>query len=151
LSEPRLFDFLTEDCHPIVTNSGRYYNEGRKFIAQEVCELLQDGLIQTSNSPWQAQPYVVTDESTKKERLCVDYSQTIKEFTLLDGYPLPCMRDMVDRVAQYNVYSTLNMKSAYHQVELPADQQIFTAFEADSGLYQWRRIAFGLTNAVPCF
>jgi len=41
------------------------------------------------------------------------------------------------------------MKSAYHQVELPADQQIFTAFEADSGLYQWRRIPFGLTKAVP--
>jgi len=61
------------------------------------------------------------------------------------------MRDVVDKVAQCNVYSTLDMKSAYHQVELPADQQIFAAFEADGGLYQWGRTAFGLNNAAPCF
>ena len=134
-----------------MTKSRRYSNESRKFIAQKVCEHLQDGLIQKSNSLWRAQPHVVTDESTKKNRLCIDYSQTINKFTLLDGYPLPCVPDVVDKVAPYNVYSTLDMKSAYHQVELPADQQIFTAFEADGGLYQWRRIPLGLNNAVPCF
>jgi len=35
-----------------------------------------------------------------KKRLCIDYSQTINKFTLLDGYPLPCMRDVVDKLAQ---------------------------------------------------
>ena len=88
LSEPRLFD-LTEDCHPILTKSRRYSNQDRKFIAQKVCELLQDGLIQKSNSPWRAQPHVVTGESTKQKRLCIDCSQIINKFTLLDGYPLP--------------------------------------------------------------
>ena len=53
-----------------------------------------------------------------------------------EANPLPYMRDVVDKVGQYNVYSTLDMKSAYHQVELPADKQIFTVFEADFGLYQ---------------
>ena len=61
------------------------------------------------------------------------------------------MRDVIDKVAQYNVYFTLDMKSAYQQVELSADQQIFIDFEAEGGLYQWKRIYFGLTNAVPCF
>ena len=28
---------------------------------------------------------------------------------------------------------------------------VYTAFEADGALWQWKRIPFGLTNAVPCF
>jgi len=48
-----------------VTKSRRYSNEDRKFIAQKVCELLQDGLIQRNNSPW----HVVTNESTVELRL----------------------------------------------------------------------------------
>ena len=34
---------------------------------------------------------------------------------------------------------------------MPPSDKIFTAFEADGALWQWRRIPFGLTNAVPCF
>ena len=54
-------------------------------------------------------------------------------------------------VVQYNVYMTLDLKSAYHQLELPAEDRWYTAFQAHGGLWQWKRIPFGLTNAVPCF
>ena len=45
----------------------------------------------------------------------------------------------------------MDLTSAYHQVELPSSDRLYTAFEADGGLWQWKRIPFGLTNAVPCF
>jgi len=69
LSEPRLFDFLKEDCQPIVTKPRRYSNEDRTFIAQKGRELLQDGLIQRSNYPRRAQSHVITKESIKKASL----------------------------------------------------------------------------------
>ena len=83
--------------------------------------------------------------------MVIDYSQTINKFTLLDAYPLPRMLDVVKKVAGYRLYSTLDLTSAYHQVELPFSYRLYTAFEADGGLWQWKRIPFGLTNAVPCF
>jgi len=61
------------------------------------------------------------------------------------------MQDVVQNVVQYNVYSTLDLKSAYHQLEMPAEDRLYIAFQADGGLWQWKRIPFGLTNAVPCF
>ena len=112
--------------------------------------LLREELIESSNSPWRAQPLVVTQENHKK-RMVIDYSQTVNKYTLLDAYPLPRMQDVVQKIAKYNVYSTLDLTSAYHQVELPPSDKLYTAFEADGALWQWKQIPFGLTNAVPCF
>ena len=86
-----------------------------------------------------------------KKRMVIDYSQTVNKFTLLDAYPLSHMQDIVRRIAQYKVYSTLDLTSAYHQVELPSSDRLYTAFQTDGSLWQWKRIPFGLTNAVPCF
>ena len=81
----------------------------------------------------------------------MDYSQTINKFTELDEYPLPRMQDVIHNVSKHNIFTTLDLKSAYHQVELSKDDRIYTAFEADGGLYQFTRMPFGLKNAVPCF
>ena len=72
--------------------------------------------------------------------MVIDYSRTINRFTQLDAYPLPRMQDVVQNVAQYNVYSTLDLKSAYHQFELPAEDRWYTAFQADGRLWQWKKI-----------
>ena len=57
----------------------------------------------------------------------------------------------MQKVAAYKIFCTLDLTSAYHQVELPSSDGIDIAFEADGVLWQWKRIPFGLTNAVPCF
>ena len=80
--------------------------------------LLTDGLIESSNFPWRAQPLIVTPENHKK-RMVIDYRQTINKFTQADAYPLPRMQDVVNNVAKFKVYSTLDMSNACHQVELP--------------------------------
>ena len=112
--------------------------------------LLTDGLIEPSNSPWRAQPLIVIPEHHKK-RMVTDYSQTMHKFTQADAYPLPRMQDVVNNVAKFKVYSTLDMSSAYHQVELPECDRKYTAFQADGSLWQWTRIPFGLCNAVSGF
>jgi len=78
-------------------------------------------------------------------------STTVKRSTVSRNLMRTSCQDVVQNVAQYNVYSTLDLKSAYHQLELPAEDRLYTAFQADGGLWQWKRIPFGLTKAVPCF
>ena len=70
---------------------------------------------------------------------------------MLDAYPLSHMQDILRRIAQYKVYLTLDLTSACYQVELPFSDRLYTAFLADGSLWQWKRIPFGLTNAVPCY
>ena len=94
---------------------------------------------------------LVTSNENYKKRLCIDYSQTIKKFTLFDGYPLPRMQNVINKVSQYRVSSTLDLKNAYHQVELPKEPRIYTAFDADGQFFQFTSLSFGLKNAVSCF
>ena len=65
-----------------------------------------------------------------KKRMCIDYSQTINLFTELDAYPLPRIEDMVNKLSQFKVFSTFELKSAYHQIPLRESETKFTAFEA---------------------
>ncbi len=86
-----------------------------------------------------------------RQRMVIDYSQTVNRFTQLDAYPLPGMDALVRQVAQYSVYSTLDLRSAYHQIPIIAADRIYTAFESGQRLYQFTRIPFGVTNGVACF
>ena len=81
--------------------------------------------------------------------MCIDYSQTINLFTQLDAYSLPSIESIVNEVAKWNCISTLDLKSAYHQIEIRPEDRPYTACQSGSELYQWKVWPFGLTNAVP--
>ena len=109
---------------------------------------MKEGIIEPSSSPWRAQD-LVTGNNHKK-RMLIDRTDTIKKYTLLDVYPLPNIQSFINKSAQYSHFSTLDFKSAYHQVEIPIEDGPYTAFEVNKKLYQSERILFGLTNAVSC-
>ncbi|GFS73002.1 retrovirus-related Pol polyprotein from transposon opus [Trichonephila clavipes] len=119
-----LFSNLNPDCRPLVTKSRRQTVEDNIFMTLEVQKLLQEGVIEPSNSPWRAQAFVIRGEN-HKPRMVVDYSQTINKYTLLDAYSLPKIEEDSER----------------H----------YTAFEACGKLYQFLRVPFGVTNGVACF
>ncbi|XP_059838259.1 uncharacterized protein LOC132400840 [Hypanus sabinus] len=146
---PPLFANLTPDCKPVATKSRRYSAGDRAFIQSEVRRLLREGIIEPSTSPWRAQVVVV--RTGQKNRMVVDYSQTINRFTQLDAYPLPRIADMVNQIAQYKVYSTIDLKSAYHQLPICPEDRPYTAFEAGGRLYHFLRVPFGVTNGVSVF
>ena len=81
----------------------------------------------------------------------IDYSQTVNKFTYLDGYPLPTMQSVVRNVSKYNCFSKLDLCSAYHQVPLSVEERKYMPYEAGGQLYKFKRILFGLKNAVLCF
>ena len=81
----------------------------------------------------------------------VDFSQTINIYAELDAYPLPRIDDMVNECAQYNIFLTFDLSSAYHQIKIIDSKQKFTAFEANGKLYEFTRIPFDVKNGVAAF
>jgi len=81
----------------------------------------------------------------------IDYSATINRLTLLDAYPLPNIEELVIKVAQTKYYSSLDLRSAYHQIPLLEEERFYTAFEAGGDLYQYKQLPFGVTNGVSAF
>ena len=150
IDPPSPFCNLSDDCRPIATKSRYYSREDLDFISKEVDRMLHEGIIEPSKSPWRAQVVVTKDENHKK-RLVIDYSQTINRYTLLDAFPLPRINDQINAIAQYRVFNTIDLRSAYHQVPLKIQDRPYTAFEANGFLFHFTRLPFGLTNGVACF
>ena len=56
---------------------------------------------------------------------------------------------LINEIAhQHNVFSIIDMKSAYRQVPINEGDE---PYSADHGLYQFERIPFGVTNGVANF
>ena len=147
-----LFENMRPGCKPIAAKSRRFNHQDRKFIKEEVEKMLKGGIIQPSTSPWRAQVIVCNDDKThRRKRLCVDFSQTVNLYTDLDAYPLPRIDEMINEIAKHKVFSTFDLRSAYHQVEIIPEERKYTAFEANGRLYEFTRMPMGVTNGVPKF
>ena len=147
---PTMFPNLDQSVRPIAIRSRRFSSEDKAFIKLETRRLLENQVIEPSHSPWRAQVLVDRKEG-KSPRVVIDYSRTINRYTIPDSYPLPRIEDIVNALAQHEVFTTLDLRSAYHQILLSESDKPFTSFEADGKLYQFKRLPFGLTNAVAAF
>lgn len=145
-----VFTNLSSSIKPIAIPSRRHSEEDQQFIAKEISSLLENKIIEPSVSPWRAQ-VLIAGGSNHRKRMVIDYSRTINRYTELDAYPIPNIDSVVTRVAKYNYFSQIDLKSAYHQVPIPKNEKIYTAFEACGNLYQFTRIPFGVTNGVAAF
>ena len=126
-----LFNNLSSKCRPIATKSRQFNAEDRDFITVEITKIQSSGVIRPSHSPWRAQVLVVTNKKSGKRRMCIDYSQTINLFTDLDAYPLPSIESLVNKLSLHKVFSTFDLKSAYHQIPIRESDKIYTAFEVN--------------------
>lgn len=137
----------TGDATPI---KQRYYNVSpyiRKIINDEIDNMLKLGIIEPSNSAWSS-PVVMVKKSSGEYRFCVDFRK-VNSVTQRDAYPLPYVNSILDRLRDAKFLSSIDIKSAYWQIELDEDSKQKTAFTvAGRGLYQFRRMPFGLHNAA---
>ena len=83
-------------------------------------------------------------------RFCVDFTQ-LNKVTKKDAYPIPLIRDIFDQLQGATIFSTLDMKSGFHQLPLHPDDQEKTAFVCHRGLFHWTRLPMGLANASQMF
>jgi len=66
------------------------------IINREVDEMLEQGVIEPSHSPWSS-PIVVVRKKDGKQRFCIDFRK-VNEVTRKDAYPLPQVTATLDKL-----------------------------------------------------
>ena len=122
------------------------YDEVRKHLQ----EMLALDAIRVSQSPY-ASPVVLIRKPNGQIRFCIDFRK-LNSKTKKDAYALPRINEMFDSLYGARWFSSLDIKSAYWQVEVEEADKEKTAFTVGPlGFYECNRMPFGLSNAPATF
>ena len=121
---------------------------------EEVRNHLQDMLkiraIRCSCSPW-ASAVVLVWKKDRSLRFCIDLRH-LNSRTIKDAYSLPQIEESLDCLNGACIFTSLDLKSGYWQVEMAEDSIPYTAFTVGPlGFYECVWMPFRLTNALATF
>ena len=138
----------------------------REWVQKELETLEKAGVIVRSISPW-ASPIVVVPKKTEpgeppRRRLCVDYrvinsllpevqKAHSKAKGILTLVPLPQIDHIYARLTGSQIFSTFDLRSGYHHMELSPAARAKSAFVTPLDKFEFTRCPFGLSQAPAYF
>jgi len=140
-----------EGAKPIHRNYYRQNPLQRAEIERQCKDFLDHGLISHSDSVWHS-PVVLVKKKDQTYRFAIDY-RALNKITKSISHPLPRLDDVLDSVGESaaTIFSTLDLNSAYFQMELDPETKHKSAFITHEGVFVWNRMPFGLKNAPMSF
>lgn len=144
---------ITGDARPVTKRPYRVPHHQKAVIREHLDEMLRKRIITPSDSPWSAPVVLVPKkcgDGTTQYRFCTDF-RGLNAVTKTDAYPLPLINETLERLGKSRYFTTLDLRSGYHQIPVdPADREK-TAFTTEGGHFEYQRLPFGLVNAPATF
>lgn len=140
---------LLQGSRPPNRPSFRYSPRELEAIKAEITALLQKGLITPSTSPFGA-PVLFVKKKDGTLRMVIDY-RALNKLTIRNQYPIPRIDDLLDKLNGAAIFSSIDLMSGYHQIRITEEDQPKTAFKTPLGLFEFKVLPFGLTNAPQVF
>ncbi|CAF1009622.1 unnamed protein product [Brachionus calyciflorus] len=128
-------DIDTGNTRPIKRRPYRLPQSVQEEVSKQVDDMLKKNIIRESKSPW-CSPFILVIKKKADE---------------MDCYPLPRIDDTVDALGGSKYFTTFDLASGYWQIPLNEESKSKTAFCANSKLYEFNVMPFGLCNAPPTF
>ena len=110
----------------------------------------ENDIIEKCSSPWNFPLVCVWKKDKQDIRVCVDFRQ-LNKVTIRPAFPMPNVEEMLNTLNGAKYFSTIDLGSAYHQVELENDSKLKTAFSTKNGQYCFKRMPFGIAAAPATF
>ncbi|XP_055612307.1 uncharacterized protein K02A2.6-like [Uranotaenia lowii] len=142
---------VDESVTPVIQHARRPPLALLNRIEEKLQSLLSSDIIESVNefSPW-VSPLVTIVKDNGDLRLCVDMRRAnvaIKRETHL----MPTFEDILPRLKTAKVFSRLDIKDAFHQVELHESSRQITTFITHKGTFRYKRLMFGISCAPEMF
>jgi hypothetical protein len=102
---------LTPDAMPINSRPYHYTPQHKTKIERQVKELLDNGLICHSHSPF-ASPVLLVKKKDGSWRFCVDYRK-LNTMTIKNRFSIPIIDEILDELHGAKFFTKLDMRSGY--------------------------------------
>ena len=120
---------------------------------KQVEKLLKLRVIEPSTASEYSHVHFVPKPTPGEWRFCLDFVRLNDATPGMEGWPIPNIRQMIDRIGRKKAkyFGVMDMTSGYHQAPLSKSAQVFTAFITFMGVYHWLRVPMGLKGAGTYF
>lgn len=147
-------EIRTTTPDPVYAKSYPYPAAMREEVDRQINELLSEGIIRPSKSPYNSPIWVVPKKpkpnGEKQHRLVVDYKR-LNAVTVSDKYPIPDINFTLASLGNAKFFTTIDLTSGFHQIRMSPSDVPKTAFSTMNGKYEFLRLPFGLKNAPAIF
>ena len=117
----------------------------RECLENEVDKMIALDIIEPSNSPF-CSPMLLVMKSDGSFRPVIDYRK-LNKVSIFDAEPIPNPDEIFNKLTSSLFYSKVDFCSGYWQIPMKVDDREKPAFATSKGLFQFKRMPFGLVNA----
>ena len=136
----------TRCSRPVFARARRLSPDKLAVAKEEFRKLLEMDIIQPSSSPWSSTLHMVAKPSGGW-RACWDY-RALNAVSEDDRYPMPHLQDFTIQLEEKNIFSKVDLVRAYNQVPMNTADVAKTSIVTPFGLFEYKRMPFGLKNAA---
>lgn len=128
---------------PPIALTARIEDKLNSLLANDIIEPVEGGCKWVS-------PLVTVVKDNGDLRLCVDMRRA-NAAILRERHLMPTIEDFLPRFTSAKFFSRLDIKEAFHQVELEEDSRYITTFITHMGLFRYKRLMYGIVIAPEIF
>lgn len=121
----------------------------RKTVDQELKNMIHEGIIEPSKSPY-SNPLVVVVKRDLSIRLCLD-SRKLNKYLVNDCERTDKIENILQRFTGAKYFTSIDLTQGFLQVELDPESRKYTAFTFAGKNYMFKRLPFGLMVSSALF
>jgi hypothetical protein len=111
-------------------------------LEEYVKENLEKGYIRPSKSQYSS-PFFFVGKKDGKSRPVIDYRK-LNSFTIPNRYPLPLIQELVDKVQDARLFTKMDVRTRYNNIQIKEGDKYKAAFKMNMGLFENTVMPFGL-------
>ncbi|GFY26180.1 retrovirus-related Pol polyprotein from transposon 297 [Trichonephila clavipes] len=137
------------DDKPIYHSPRRLPFTERDIVDKQIDEWIQNGVIEPCSSAYASQVLVVRKKDGSP-RVCIDFRK-LNRVLVKDHYPLPLIEDILDKLQDTRVFSTIDLRNGFFHVPVNKQSRPYTSFVTQNGQFQFLKMPFGLSTCPSTF
>ena len=122
----------------------------RSALKDKLDDLVDKNIITKVTTPTQWVSNIVCVQRNNKLRICLDPVNLNKAIRRCH-YPIATVEEISSNLAKAKVFSVVDAKDGFLQVELDRDSSELTTFWTPHGRFRWLRMPFGLSSSPEVF
>ena len=128
---------VDENVTPVAQPVRRIPYSIREGVEKKLDELLNLDIIEPVEgpTPWVSPVVCVPKHNSDEIRMCVDMRRA-NEAVIRERHPIPTVDEVLNDMNGSSVFSRLDLKWGYHQIELDPVSRVITTFITHKGLFR---------------